>query len=109
MENNIIILHPSLDIRELIACVSFRERVVQNGKDLFEDPQLAKRNYFWEMEHPEMRSFSHLGNPFELTETPARPRMPAPCLGEHNEYICTKILGMSDEEFLDLLTKGVFE
>ena len=32
MENKIIILHPSLDIREFIACVSFRQRVVQNGK-----------------------------------------------------------------------------
>jgi hypothetical protein len=32
MENEIIILHPALDIREDIACVSFRQRVVQNGK-----------------------------------------------------------------------------
>ena len=32
MENNIVILHPSLDIREFIACVSFRQRVVRNGK-----------------------------------------------------------------------------
>ncbi len=83
--------------------------VVQNGKDLFEDPQLAHRNYFWPIDHPEMGTFSHLGNPFELKDTPARPNIPAPCLGEHNEYVCTKILGMSDEAFVDLLTKGVFE
>jgi crotonobetainyl-CoA:carnitine CoA-transferase CaiB-like acyl-CoA transferase len=36
-------------------------------------------------------------------------RMPAPCLGEHTEYVCTRILGMSDEEFVDLFTEGVFE
>jgi hypothetical protein len=29
---DIIILHPALDIREYMACVSFRQRVVQNGK-----------------------------------------------------------------------------
>lgn len=83
--------------------------VVKNGKDTFEDPQLNYRNYFWEIEHPEMGPFSHLGSPFNLGATPAKPRMPAPCLGEHNEFVCTKILGMSDEEFIELLSTGVFE
>lgn len=83
--------------------------VVKNGKDTFEDPQLNFRNYFWEIEHPEMGPFSHLGSPFNLGATPAKPRMPAPCLGEHNEFVCTKILGMSDEEFIELLSTGVFE
>ena len=83
--------------------------VVKNGKDLFEDPQLHYRNYFWRMGHPEMGEFYHLGSPFHLGETPAKPRMPAPCLGEHNEYVCTKILGISDSEFLELLAMGVFE
>jgi hypothetical protein len=35
--------------------------------------------------------------------------LPAPCLGEHTEYVCTEILGMSDEYFLELMQKGVFE
>ena len=83
--------------------------VVKSGKDTFEDPQLNYRNYFWEIEHPEMGPFSHLGSPFNLGATPAKPRMPAPCLGEHNEFVCTKILGMSDEEFIELLSTGVFE
>jgi len=83
--------------------------VVKNGKDIFEDPQLNDRNYFWEIEHPEMGPFSHLGSPFNLGATPAKPRMPAPCLGEHNEFVCTKLLGMSDEEFIELLSTGVFE
>ncbi|MFC2065983.1 hypothetical protein ACFLUO_02825 [Chloroflexota bacterium] len=30
--NTFIILHPALEIREYIACVSFRQKVVQNGK-----------------------------------------------------------------------------
>lgn len=29
--------------------------------------------------------------------------------GEHTEYVCTKILGMSDEEFVELLKAGVLE
>ena len=33
---------------------------------------------------------------------------PAPCMGEHNEYVCRKLLGISDEEFVDLVNNGVF-
>ena len=35
--------------------------------------------------------------------------MPSPCLGEHNHYVYTKILGLSDEEFVALDAEGVFE
>jgi benzylsuccinate CoA-transferase BbsF subunit len=83
--------------------------IVQNAQDVFGDEQLRQRNYFWTLDHTEMGPYAHMGQPFGLSETPARPRMPAPCLGEHNEYVCTKLLGMSDEEFLELLTLGLFE
>ena len=83
--------------------------VVQSGKDLIEDPQLKHRHHFWYLNHPEMGSCAYDGPPFKLSETPAELRMPAPCLGEHTEYVCTQILGMSDEEFIELLAEGVFE
>lgn len=83
--------------------------VVQSGKDLIEDPQLGHRHHFWYLKHPEMGVCAYDGPPFKLSETPAALTMPAPCLGEHTEYVCTKILGMSDEEFIELLTEGVFE
>jgi len=97
------------DVMVLLQKAGVPAGVVQTGKEVFEDVQLNARNYFWTLDHPEMGPFAHLGSPFDLKEAPARPRIPAPCLGEHNEYVCTKILGMPDEEFLDLLTKGVFE
>jgi len=30
-------------------------------------------------------------------------------LGEHTEYVATEILGLSDEEFVQLIQEGVFE
>lgn len=45
----------------------------------------------------------------ELSATPAQGYMLGPCLGEHTEYVCTKILGMSDQEFIELVQAGVFE
>jgi benzylsuccinate CoA-transferase BbsF subunit len=83
--------------------------IVQNAQDVFSDEQLRQRNYFWTLDHTEMGPYAHMGQPFGLSETPAKPRMPAPCLGEHNEYVCTKLLGMTDEEFVELLAMGLFE
>lgn len=80
--------------------------VVQNGQDLLEnDLQLRHRDCFQELEHPEMGRHVYQTAPFKLSKTPCELR-PAPCLGQDNEYVCTKILGMSDEEFLELMQTG---
>jgi benzylsuccinate CoA-transferase BbsF subunit len=83
--------------------------VVENSADVFNDPQLRKRNIYWPMQHAEMGDFTHLGQSFQLSKTPARPYSPSPLLGEHTEQICTEMLGMSDEEFVSLMQEGVFE
>ena len=83
--------------------------VVENAADISEDPQLKHRDHFWPIEHPDMGTFNHLGQSMILSKTPAQAYMPSPRLGEHTEYVCTKIFGMSDEEFVQLLTEGVFE
>jgi len=83
--------------------------VVQSNEDLNRDPQLRHRGHLWEMEHPEVGRHGYETWGFKLSLTPARPRMPAPCLGEHNEYVYTQVLGFTEEEFLDLLNEGVLD
>jgi len=83
--------------------------VVQNARDLYLDPQLKEREYFWQLNHEVLGLFPHLGQPSRLSKTSAKPRMPAPLVGEHTEYVCSQILGMSDEEFLELYQAGVFD
>jgi benzylsuccinate CoA-transferase BbsF subunit len=83
--------------------------MVENSADLFEDPQLRARGLFWPMEHSEMGMFTHLGASMVLSKTPACGVTPSPCMGEHSEYVLTKILGKTDEEFVELLTAGVLE
>ena len=82
--------------------------VVKTNKEIFEDPQLKHRSYFQPVEHSEMGQILHQAWPIKLSESQTKIR-PAPCLGEHNEYVSTKILGLSDQEFVDLLAAGVFE
>lgn len=83
--------------------------VVKNAADLYSDPQLRQRSLFWPMAHNEIGEFTHLGASFEMSKTPPQPYRPSPCLGEHNEYVLTKILGKSDEAFVELLAQGVLE
>jgi benzylsuccinate CoA-transferase BbsF subunit len=82
--------------------------VVQNAKDLYNDIQLKERECFWLGDHKELGKFSYLGQPSRLSLTPARLFRESPSLGEHNEYICRDILGMSQDEFDQYLVDGVF-
>jgi len=82
---------------------------VAGGQDLHLDPQLKHRHHFWMLDHPEMGVTAYDSPAFRLSKTPAELNMPAPCLGQHTEYICREILQMSDNEFVGLLEEGVFE
>ncbi len=82
--------------------------VVQNAKDICSDRQLRERECFWRGNHKELGEFSYLGQPSRLSMTPAKLFREAPVLGEHNEYICLEILGMSETEFDGFLMAGAF-
>ncbi|GAI22328.1 unnamed protein product, partial [marine sediment metagenome] len=51
---------------------------------------------------------TYAGMPVRLSKTPYEMRR-APFLGEHNEYVFVQSLGMSDEEFAQLMAEGVLE
>lgn len=80
---------------------------VWNARDLYEDPQLKYRGHFQVLNHPEMGACAYEGPPFQLSKTPSKLKMPAPCLGQHSEYVCTTLLGLSDSEFIELIADGV--
>ena len=101
--------YPPEEIMERLQTVGVPAGVVKNIADIYDDPQLRKRNMYWPMEHSEMGMFTHLGQSFNLSKTPSKPFSPSPLLGEHTEYVCSEILGMPDEEFVALMQKGVFE
>jgi benzylsuccinate CoA-transferase BbsF subunit len=83
--------------------------VLRNAEDIFNDPQLRHRGHIKMLEQREMGLHAYESFGFRLSKTPGEPRTGAPCMGEHNEYVCTKILGLSDEEFVELITEGVLE
>ncbi len=88
---------------ERLQMVGVPAAIVANAEDMHFDPQLRHRGHFLTFDHPVIGPHDVDALPFRLSRGPARQYSPEPCLGEHNAYVCTEILGMSDEEFLDLL------
>ena len=101
--------HTAEEVMHLMQAAGVAAGVVRAPDDLLEDPQLIHRKHLWYIQHSELGNYHHLGESFQLSETPVEARMPAPRLGEHTEYVCTQIMNMSDHEFIELLGDGVFE
>jgi len=100
--------HSPEEVVSLMQGAGVAAGAVQSGQDLDSDPQLKHRHFYWEFDHPEIGNFTYSGMPAKLSKTPYEMRR-APMLGEHNEYVYTQLLGMSDEEFVQLMADGVFE
>ena len=100
--------HSAEEVMQMMQAFGVAAGVVQNAQDILEnDPQLKYREFLVPLEHPALGVFGHPTPPYKLLKTKAQVRT-SPCFGEHTEYVCTKLLGMSDEEFIDLLQDGVF-
>ena len=101
--------YPAEQVMELMQAAGVAAGVVQTSQDMHADPQLKHRNHYWVLDHPETGPATYDSPAYKLSKTPSQARMPAPCLGEHNAFVCTEFLGMSDEEFVGLMTEGVFD
>ena len=101
--------HPAEEVMMMMQQAGIEAGVVRTSVDAIEKcPQLDHRHYWWTLEHPEIGKAMYGGSSYILSKTPYRLQQPAPCFGEHTEYICTQLLGMSDKEFVELFQEGVF-
>jgi crotonobetainyl-CoA:carnitine CoA-transferase CaiB-like acyl-CoA transferase len=80
---------------------------VLDAKELVEDPHLADRGFFETVTHPEAGTHPYVGMYAKMSKTPGSIRKPAPCLGEDNQYVFEKILGLSEEEIDQLEADGI--
>lgn len=93
-------------VEAILQSVGVAASVVETAKDLFEDPQMKHRGHFRQLQHSVMGCHSYDGPAFKLSRS-ADSQFASPALGEHNEYICREILGLSDNEIGDLIAGGV--
>ena len=80
---------------------------VATNKDILESAQLAGRNFWTKIEHPELGvSITYPVPLASTTEIPHNTRC-APLIGEHNTEIYEKELGISPDKLMVLKRSGV--
>jgi crotonobetainyl-CoA:carnitine CoA-transferase CaiB-like acyl-CoA transferase len=77
-------------------------------KDVVESPQLATRDFFIEVEHPDLgESITYPGFSVKVDGASPKTMRRAPLIGEHNEDIYEKEMGISRERLIILKQAGV--
>jgi crotonobetainyl-CoA:carnitine CoA-transferase CaiB-like acyl-CoA transferase len=79
---------------------------IQDYGQVFADPHLAARDFFWDAPHSSLGPVRQLGSPMRLSATPVRRRSAGPLLGEHSAEILRE-LGRPEEEIARLAAEGV--
>ena len=74
--------------------------------ELFIDPHLKDRKFFVDPEHPEVGKRPLPGLPWKTSGISPHIEH-APLLGEHNEYVFCELLGLSLEEFAELVGDSI--
>jgi crotonobetainyl-CoA:carnitine CoA-transferase CaiB-like acyl-CoA transferase len=82
---------------------------VNTAEDIAESPQLRAREFWRQVEHPELDdTIVYPGWPVKWTEMPAySPQRRAPLIGEHNREVYEGELGLSPAQLVLLKTQGV--
>ena len=76
---------------------------VNNMKDIVSDPQLKSRNFWQEVEHPELGvKITYPGSFVKTSGLPCYIRHRAPLIGEHNREIFEGELGLSKDDMIVL-------
>ncbi len=81
--------------------------MVQDARELAEDPQLAARNFFVEALHSVLGKTVFDSTPIRLERTPAQFGRAAPLLGQDNRYVYQELLGIGDQELSRYIKDGV--
>ena len=73
--------------------------LVQTPSELAQCPQLESRNFFREIDHPELGTVRVPAELFKLSETPYQLQRAAPTLGQHNREIYVEGLEYDEHQF----------
>jgi crotonobetainyl-CoA:carnitine CoA-transferase CaiB-like acyl-CoA transferase len=82
---------------------------VSNSADAHADPQLAARGHFIRVPHPELGEVTVEASRFHLSRTPSAVGWSGPVLGQHNDVVLRELLGLSDDEIVELIAAECLE
>jgi crotonobetainyl-CoA:carnitine CoA-transferase CaiB-like acyl-CoA transferase len=99
--------HTVLELYQMAQAKRVPFAPVSTMGDLLNSDHLKARGFFVEIAHPIAGTFKYPGAPLKYHATPWEIRMPAPLLGQHNDEIFGKRLGLSAARIAALTRAGV--
>jgi benzylsuccinate CoA-transferase BbsF subunit len=82
--------------------------LLNKGDDLENDPQFKHCNYYTKLKHPEMGMVHYTGHSIQFSKA-TQEVWRSPCLGEHTEYVCKEMIGLTHEEYVRYSEEGIFK
>lgn len=79
---------------------------VQTYDQVFTDPHLLERGFFWDSHHPRAGIVRQVGSPMSFSGTPTRRASAGPVLGAHSVEVLSS-LGYQESRVRELLDTGV--
>ena len=99
--------HGKMEIMEKCQAAGCPVTAVFTIAEAAAQPHLQARDYFVDMEHPQLGRLKNLGAPFKLPACPGGPERPAPLLGQHNAEVYRELLGLGAADVRRLAQRNV--
>ncbi len=93
------------ELADLLASLGIPAEAVQNGREVFTDPELAAAGHYIRTPHAVLGECEMPGPPVRFSSSEVAVG-PSPLLGEHNREVFVDLLGFSEQEVADLVAAG---
>ena len=100
-------LHSPRDAMGMLQAEGIPAGAVLNAEEMYRDPHLRHRGFFDTVDDPDGGTFEYPGRPWKFSYSEVENRSPTPLFGEHTDYICRDVLGISQERVDSLAEQGV--
>jgi len=100
-------IQDNIELAKVLQSHGIKAGAVLNAADMVNDPHLKQREFFEKVEHPEAGRHIIPSISWKMSRTPGRIERPAPCFGEHNQYVFGKLLGMNAKDIEELAREGI--
>lgn len=95
------------EVMEKLQSAKIPAGAVLSVEEVAQNPHLQARGFFKVMEHPQVGALPLMTPPWRMANAQADLHAPAPCYGQHNEYVLHHLLKMEPEEVERLTQAGV--
>jgi crotonobetainyl-CoA:carnitine CoA-transferase CaiB-like acyl-CoA transferase len=99
--------HDKYEVMQILQQAEVPSTAVVPSSELLDNSHFKQRDFFESVTHLKTGTHVYPGFPVRFSETPISIRMPAPTLGQHNEYILMNLLGMTEQQINQLAEEEI--